>query len=260
MNQTALKYGAAPFASVNLIPKEIAERKKMRAVRLMAGLALVVAAGVVVLGYLSVLGIKAVAQSDLDDAEQAQLTSLGARDAMVPVYYDYLAREQQEFALAQAGWGEVTYADLATAVANTATSPASSFDSITFTGPSALGIGGALGDQLFGYGVGILDFEARASSAAEASQLISRIEAVPGIAGVRAQSESFGDDSGTVHWKISGTAVMGYNTLTKRFIAEDDLTGINILGFATAASGGDANAVPSEEPTPSPEPTAGSEG
>ncbi|WP_291378280.1 hypothetical protein [Demequina sp.] len=263
MNQTALKYGAPALASVNLVPKEIAERKTMRAVRLVAIVALLVTLGVVALGYLTALGVKAVAQRELDDAATEQYSTLVKRDKMVPVYFDYVEREQQELALAQAGWAEVSYSDLAFAFANTATGATSSFESISLTGPNAVGVPGPSGDLLVGNGVGLVMFEARASSPAQASELIARMEAVPGIAGVRASSESFTGVSGEIYWRISGTAVITETALTNRFLTEDVLGGLDVLSLVTIPSAAELEAAEdaqAEEPSPSTEPSAEGEG
>lgn len=263
MNETALKYGAAPFASVNLVPKEIAERKKMRAVRMVAIVALLATVALVVLGYLSALGMKAVAQRDLNDAAKQQYSAIETRDKNVPVYLSYVQREQQELALSQAGWAEIEYSNLTSAVANTANSKDANFDSLSFVGPSALGVPGPSGDLLFGNGVGLVTFEAYAKSPTAASDLIARIEAVPGVGAVRANSEAYGGVLEETYWKVSGSAVITTNALTNRFLADNELTGIDVLSLVIipdAPSGDEDATPPSQEPTPSAEPTTEGEG
>ena len=68
MSEISKKFGAPALPSVNLIPSEIAERTKMRMVRITALVAVLIAIGVVLAAYVITLGATQVAKSGLDDA------------------------------------------------------------------------------------------------------------------------------------------------------------------------------------------------
>lgn len=248
MNPTAVKYGAPPLASVNLVPKDIQERRKMRAVQLTAVVAVLIAIGAVLLAFLTAIGTQAAAKSGLDNALARQNEAIGQRDGKVNVYTAYATREAQEFALAQAGFGEIDYSQFATAFANAASDGKTSFETIAYFGPSALGFGGSDQDPLFGTGVGSIQFTARAVSTVEATRLIKRLEALPGVASVRATTESFQSNSGETFWMVDGVAIITPSVLTMRIVPEETVTGVDAM-VMVATQGSDA---PGVAPTPAP--------
>src|SRR6187431_2806327 len=120
MNPVAQKYGAFTLAGVNLVPKDIAERRKVRAVRFAATVAVLIALGVVVVLYLGALGAKAAANNDLNNTLADQADAIAARYAKATVYTDMVTREQQVYALSQAGYGEIDYAAYTSALMSAA--------------------------------------------------------------------------------------------------------------------------------------------
>lgn len=247
MNALADKYGATPLASVNLVPKEIAERKKLRAVQLLAVVAVLVALGLIVVGYLGALGARELARSDLQDAFDAQVQAFEARDQRVSVFDAYVNREVSEYTMSQVGWGEIDMSQFIVAIANQASGKASSFKTITVLPPSALGAAVQGQDPVFGNGVGAVNFVATASSAEEATKLIGRIEAVPGVASVRATAEEMTTEDNELVWSVEGTALITPNALTMRLVPSDSLTGLTGESILQALQG---TPVPSASPSP----------
>ncbi|WP_062520527.1 hypothetical protein [Demequina silvatica] len=256
MNETAVKYGAPGLPGVNLIPAEIAERKKMNTVRGLAILAIVGAIALAILGYLGALAAAGLAQNELDDAAATEAAAVATRDGKASVYTDVLAREQQEYALAQVGYGEMSYSALTNAF-QWATNDSTSFDEITVLGPNATALG-TVDDELFGGGVGGVTFSARAESLDEASQLLERLESLPGIANVRGVSEAYEEDGATTYYRVSGSAVITDLRLTGRLTPEGSLSGIDAVSIV-AANGDQATAAAEAEPSAEPSPAASTE-
>ncbi|WP_062293375.1 hypothetical protein [Demequina phytophila] len=252
MNETALKYGAPGLPGVNLIPAEIAERKKMNTVRGLAILAIVGAVALAVLGYLGALAAAGLAQGELDDAAATEATSVAARDAKASVYTDVLAREQQEYALAQVGYGELSYSAL-TAAFQSVANDSTSFDQIDVLGPNATALG-TVDDDLFGGGVGGVTFSARAESLDDATKLLERLEALPGIANVRGTSEAYEEDGATTYYRVSGSAIITDLRLTGRLTPEGSLSGVDAVSIV-AANGNEATATAETEAAASAEPS-----
>jgi len=261
VNQVAKKYGASALPGVNLVPNEIAERRKMRSVRLMAIVAVLIAIGAVVVVYLGAVGTRVAAQSGLNDALNQQDAAIEQRDALAPVYAAYVEREIDEYALSQAGWGEIDLSQFIVAVANEASSDAASFTSIQFLGPSAVGTGGDTQDAVFASSIGTITFSAIAESPQEATALIARLEALPGLASVRATGGGFEGNEGEVFWHFDGVATVTPAVLTMRLIPQDSIIGLtpeSIEAAVRAASGQEV--APAPAPVPSPSPTAQAEG
>lgn len=258
MNPVALKYEAALFPSVNLVPKDIQERRKMRAVRFAAGVAVLIAIGLVVIAFLGALGAKAAAQSGLNDASAQQDEALQKRDSKAPVYDSYVAREQEEYALAQVGYGEIDYSQFATSITNTATNDKSSFVELHMLPPSPTGLGANSTDPLFGTSVGSFTFVANSLDAAEARKLVARIDAVPGVASIHATAQKYTNDSNQIFWQIKGSGVITPVVLTMRIIPEDSVTGIDVLTMVDSQDTDTPGVAPT--PAPSPAPSASSEG
>ncbi|WP_062133645.1 hypothetical protein [Demequina aestuarii] len=257
MNETAKRVGAPGLPQVNLVPKEFAEKRAMRAVQVTALFVVLIALGVVVLGYVLALGAKQLAQNDLDDARTAQTEAIAARDAKADVHAAYVQQEIEEFTLAQIGYGEVLYSSFASTVLSTA-NDSSNFDVLTFSGPSALGLQSLSGDPIFGGGIGSVEFTARTDSYEEATALIGRLEEAPGLAQVRGVAEVYEAAGGNAYWRVEGNAVVTATPLTMRLVPVDGLTGIDPTLFA------DPEFEPEEEPVSlpslSPEPTTEEEG
>lgn len=250
MNDRLRKLGAPALPGVNLLPKDYAEKRKMRAVQVTALFAVLIALGVMVLGYFAAVGAKQLAVGELDDKRRDQALALESRDAKAHVYTDYLQQEQQEFTLAQVGYGEVLYSQFAPGVLAQADDE-TNFESLEFFGPSALGLGGVTTDPVFGGGVGTVQFAARTDTLEAANGLISRLELVPGLARVWGQTEQYTSDTDTVYYLVEGSAVITPRALTLRLMP-DGLTEIDPTLFA------DPNYAPEDELEPetatSPEP------
>ncbi|MDN4486705.1 hypothetical protein QQX10_00825 [Demequina sp. SYSU T00039] len=257
MNPTAQKYGASVLAGVNLIPADIAERKKMRAVRTTAVIVVLIAVGAVVVAFLLALAARGVAQLDLDNASRDQEAAIAERDGKAQVYTDALQREREEYTLAQIGFGEIDYAQL-TAQIQATRSDTASFDSILVHGPTADTLGAGPRDDLYGGAVGTFEFEARAESQASASALLRRLEAIPGIADVRGVTEAFATEGGVDYWEVSGTGSITAKWLTLRLVPEDGFAGVDAVTVVEAQDTDEESPLtaPSATPSPSAEPTA----
>lgn len=245
MNPVAQKYGAAPLAGVNLIPVEIAERKKMRAVTSMALLVVAAALVVVVLGFLGALALKAAAQGEYDEASSAEAAAVAERDGKASVYDAVAQREMEEYALAQIGSGEIDYAEFTASIQQVFEDAV--LDTLTISGPTATGAGDGEGDsQLYGQGVGRVNFSARTASLETATALVDALEAVPGIANVRSQTDAFAGGDGELYWAISGVGTITPSVLTGRLVPEESVSGVGQL-LAPAPS---VSASPTPEPSP----------
>ncbi|MFW2514317.1 hypothetical protein ACNI3K_11115 [Demequina sp. SO4-13] len=256
MNETAKKVGSPGLPQVNLLPREFAEKRQMRAVQFTALFAVLIAIALIVAGYVLALGAKQMAQNDLEDTRREQTLALEDRDSKVSVYSEYVLREQQEYALAQVAVGEMDYEQLAAAVLATHNNE-TSFDSITINGPSALGMGSTQ-EGFYGGGVGALNFVARAESYADATALIARLEEVPGIAKVRGSIEQYSADGAVSFWQLEGEGLVTDLRLTGRLVPSDGITGVDAFSVAAdSAAEEEPNTTPSPEPTPVPTEEAG---
>ncbi|MDN4482048.1 hypothetical protein [Demequina lignilytica] len=254
MNPIAQKYGASALAGVNLIPTEIAERKKMRTVVTMSVIAVVIAIAAVALAFAVAFIARLAVEADRDNAAADEAAAVAARDGKAQVYYDVRSREQEEFTLAQIGFGEIDYAQLTASIQDTADDE-SAFDSIHVIGPDADGIVDSSDDgSAYGAGIGSLTFIARADSVDAANALLVRLENVPGVANVRGVTEAVGSDGAETYWSVEGTAVLTDLLLTNRLIPAEGISGVaGVLAPIVE---------PSAEPsaTPAPSPTATEEG
>lgn len=258
MNPVAQKYGASSFVAVNLIPKEIAERKKMRTVQALAVLMVLVAVGIVAVGFLLFFAAKQVVQGQYDDAVAAEQTAVNERDSKVGVYDAVVERERQEYTLTQVGFGEMSYSQLTMAIQQTA-DESTSFDEIQVDGPGAFGLGGGSPDPMFQGGVGSINFTARATSLESATALIQRLEALPGLAGVRGTAEAYASEGANVYYGITGTGVVTSLRLSDRLAPEQSISGVDALAIVSALNP-DSQLVPEPAGSPSPAPSASEEG
>lgn len=255
MNELTKKYGAPALPSVNLLPRDIAEKRKLRAVQLLALMMILIAVGVVVVGYVLALGAKQLANGDRDDALASQTAAISERDAKAPVYDAYRSREVQEYTLAQIGIGEMDYNDLSAAVFD-AVDDNTSLASVVFVGPNAQGFAGLPEDPVSGGGVGHIEFDGRATSPQEADALATRLEAIPGIANVTISTTAYSTDGPNTFVTMNGTAVVTDLRLTSRLLPQDGVTAIDPSSIP--ADGG-ALPAPSPSPAPSAAPTEGDE-
>lgn len=252
MNDFAKKIGAPALPSVNLIPKDIAEKRAMRAVQFTALMAVVIAVGVVVVGYLGALGAKGLAERELTSARSGQEAAITQRDGMSDVYYAYVDREIEEYTLAQIGFGHVNYEQLATAILATANEDIN-FDDLRFQLPSAFGYAGVISDPVFGGGVGSFEFQVRTDSAEAATEFLARMEQVPGVANVYGTVEAFFEDGDSgAYWQVSGQAVITELWLADQLLPEGAISGIE--GIDIFRVGDEAQTAPVPEPTATPSP------
>jgi hypothetical protein len=259
MNETSKKYGAAVLPSVNLVPKELSERRAMRAVQVTAWIVLLIAVGVVVAGFVLGLGAKALAESAVNESVDAQAAAVEERDALAPVYHAYRQREVEEFAIAQATYAEIDYTALGTAVLATANAE-STFIELAFEGPNAVTLNTTNEYAARGV-VGTLIFSARATSLEEATAFIARLEQVPGLVDVAGVSERFNTDGADAYWQIEGIGSITLDWLTLRLLPEDSVTGVDALRGATEAkTGEEVEPEPSASPSPDAADAEGEEG
>jgi hypothetical protein len=158
-------------------------------------------------------------------------------------------RRHQEYALAQIGVGEIDYEQLTAAVLATS-NDATSFDNVGFSGPSALGVGSSQ-EGFYGGGVGAITFIARAETFEDASALVERLNAVPGLAKVRASIENYVADGAESFWQVQGEGLVTEVRLTGRLLPIDGITGVDALSIASS-SGTAEGPVPLPSPTPEP--------
>ncbi|MDN4489391.1 hypothetical protein QQX13_00940 [Demequina sp. SYSU T00068] len=260
MNPAAQKYGAPTLAGVNLIPADIAERKKMRAVRTTAIFVVLIAVGAVVVAFLLALAARGVAQLDLDNASNDQEVAIAERDGKAQVYTDALQREREEYTLAQIGFGEIDYAQLTAQIQSTRSDTAS-FDSIYYHGPTADSLGSGPRDDIYGASVGTFEFVARAESQNSASALLRRLEELPGIANVRGVAESFATDDAVDYWEVSGTGSITAKWLTLRLVPQEGFSGVDAVTVVESQESQEGTSLeaPSATPEPSVSPSAAEE-
>ncbi|MDN4473349.1 hypothetical protein [Demequina zhanjiangensis] len=252
MNPIAQKYGAPRLPGINVIPQEIAEKKKMRAAITTAVLVVLIAVAVVIVGFVLAFIARVAIEADRDSAVEDELAAVAERDGKAQIYYDVLEREQEEFTLAQIGFGEIDYAQLTASIQGTA-SGETRFEEIHLEGPSALGVVDTTSDgSVFGGSIGTVSFIAHAESLEAANALIASLEAVPGIANVRGVTEAVGSDGADSYWRLEGEGVLTDLLLTGRLIPTDGLTAVD---SALAPIIG-----PTVEPSPTPVPSASEEG
>jgi hypothetical protein len=84
MIEAAKKVGAPGLPQVNLLPTEFAEKRAMRAVQITALVAVLISVGVVVVGFVLMLGAKTLADNDRDNALAEQTLAIEERDAKAP--------------------------------------------------------------------------------------------------------------------------------------------------------------------------------
>lgn len=257
MNPVSSKLGFSSIAEVNLIPADIAEKRKFRAVRNLAVFVVIIATGVIAFAYVAVLAANGVAQLQLNAAVEQERVAVEQRDALSSVYADYVEREYDVLALAQASIGEVKI-DAFTANILATSSTTARFETLNLSLPNAQQGAGGTPDLAFGGGIGVLTFDVVATSPEEATAFIGRLEAVPGIASVRASTEQFSEDEGNLYWRVSGTAAVTDKALQLRLVLIDETTGIDPLAVQIAQ---DAEPVVEESvaPTPSAEASAEAE-
>ncbi|WP_152659418.1 hypothetical protein [Demequina salsinemoris] len=218
----------------------------MRAVITTAVFTVLIALGVVVALWLLALGWKAAASSSRDSAAEEELVAVAERDAKSQVYYDVVERESEEFTLAQIAYGEIDQAQF-TAVIQSVANDETSFDTIAILGPNAVGLGGEESEGgIYGSGIGLVTFTARATSLDEATALIDRLDAVPGLANVRYDTEAYQLDGADAYYGVTGKATLTGTLLTHRLIPESTLSDLsNVVAPGVVVPS------PSASPTPS---------
>lgn len=256
MNPLAQKYGAPSLPQVNLVPKDINDKRTMRVVQTLAGLGVLAMVVLVAIVYLGALAAKSIASGNLDDAFVAEDTALDVRDAKLSVFQEYQSREKEEISLIRVGWADTDYSALVTSILAQDTDQ-TSFQDLKVYGPSAEGFGGPGVDPLFGGGVGSFDFTAHARSYDEATALIARLEAVPGIAKVHATAEELTSAPPGALWMITGTGAITSQALTHRLEPQGGIVPeLPIAELIAVAAGGVPDAAPVE---PSAVPSAAAE-
>lgn len=260
MNPIVTKYGASPLPQVNLVPKNINDKRTMRLVKTIAGIAALAAVVLVALVFFGAYAAKTVSQNALRDALNDEDQAVAARDAKVDVYYDYVTQETQEFTLFQIGWPEIDNSRLLTSILAQDTDEVS-FESVHIYGPNATVRGGPEVDPIFGGGVGSFDFVAHARTYEDALALMDRLEEVPGIAKVQLQSQDYLGDVNNLSWEVTGRGVLTSLLLTHRLEPEDGIVDPQVVDALLGGETGlaaDASS-PSPTPTPTPTPTATTE-
>lgn len=262
MNPLASKYGAPQLPQVNLVPKDIAEHRAMRRVQTLAALAVVAAiAGLVVVG-LGALGAKAVAKSNLDKAFEEEAAAVLERDGKASIYNDYVIQESREITLLQIGWAEIDYAALYASI-GAQVNPESTISEIQVFGPSAEGIGGAERHPVDGGGVGTFTLVVQTRTYEEATALTKRLEAVPGLAKVRAESAFYETEAPSTTWETTYSGIITPLVLTTRLTPKDGLIEAAIVDAILSANknpNAPVVAPPAVEPSVAPSPSPASEG
>ncbi|WP_062464590.1 hypothetical protein [Demequina soli] len=242
MNAVAERYGASTLAGVNLIPREIAARRTMRAVQFGAVVAILIAIAGVGLLFAGAAFAKMSASDERDTAAQDESAAVAARDAKAGVFTDVQVREQEEYTLAQIGYSEIAYSQL-TASVQAVFDADTGLDGFTIQGPSASGTVAGSGDtSIYPNGVGTIQITARATTQQKATELIAKLEAVPGLAAVRGTSEAFAVDGADTYYGVSVTGVITANLFTGRLMPTDGISQANELMMSSVE--------------PSPEPSA----
>ncbi|MDE0573048.1 hypothetical protein ON058_06440 [Demequina sp. B12] len=243
------KYGAPALPSVNLIPQEIAEATKMRAVKFTAMFAVLIAVGVMVAGYVLALGAKQVAKSGLEDAIDEQRLALASRDSQVETYDALVEYESDAWTLGQIGYGDVDIANLVFSFLEVDTDE-TAIVGLTYTGPSAAGFSQVNGSDTMVPGVGTIEFSAQTESYEEATALATRIEALPGLEQVTILTESYSTPDGALVWLVNGNVSIVESALTERFIDDE---GFVVVDPNAALSTDEPAAAPAPSPSPSEE-------
>ncbi|WP_062377994.1 hypothetical protein [Demequina pelophila] len=229
MNPIAQKYGAPGLAAVNLIPVEIAEQKTLRRVQTLSALAVVAAVGVAGAGYAWGMFEKNSSENARNEAAQAELAAVNARDAKIDIYEQVKAAEREEYALAQIDYGDIDYAQL-TAAIQSAMDADTGVDQFQVVGPNASGdVLGEHESDVYGNGVGTVTITARATSFDTATALISRLDAIPGLANVRGTVEAYAGDGADTYYAVDATGVLTDTLLQQRFIPASAISGIGAL-------------------------------
>lgn len=223
MNPIPSKFGAPALPQINLVPKEIAERRSMRAVQTLAVLVvLAVIVLVAIVGFFA-WSLRAVAENSLDDALAEEATAVAQRDAKQPVFDAFVAQEAEEFTLTQIGWTEIDTASLYSAVLATANEN-TGFDVVQVSPPSSFELGGQTGDALLGGGIGSVDFVAFTSTYEEAIALVDRIDAIPGLGKATASLQEYDSEPPNISWKVQGSAQITARLLNFGLVPEEGVT------------------------------------
>jgi hypothetical protein len=254
VNPIAQKYGAAPLPQVNLVPREIGDRRKMRAIQTFAALAVAAFVVLIAIVFVGAYAARSVAEGALEDAFKDEQAAIEARDAKRGVYDDYIAQETRELTLLQVGWAEIDYSALSTSILATEDAD-TAFTELEFFGPSADGIGGGETHPLWGGGVGRFDFVAQTRTYAQAIALVDRIEAVPGVAKVVATQQVYEAEPPTVTWQVTGTGILTPLALTNRLVPVDGIISASSRDLILS----DVGAAPSTEPSEAPTEDSGTE-
>lgn len=247
MNPVDKKFGGPSLPSVNLIPQEIAEKTKLRAARVAALAAVLIAVGVVAAGFLLALGGKQLAKSDLDDALAAQSTALSDRDAMRETYDALETYESYAWTLAQFGYGDIDLANLLYNLLET-DDDTTAIVGVEYVGPSHEGVPATGPSDALVEGAGYFQFRAQTESYEDATALAQRVEDVPGLEQVTILAESYNTPDGPVVWEVLGTVGIVDSALTGRFLFEDGLVKVD----TDAVFAEEEPATPEPSPTPSP--------
>ncbi|MFV0285444.1 MAG: hypothetical protein ACK5IM_03520, partial [Demequina sp.] len=228
--------------AVNLIPQEIAEATKLRAIKMTALFAVLIAVGVMVGAYVLALGAKQLAKNGLDDAITDQTTAIAERDAQKTVFDDLSTYESQAWTLGQIGYGDIAVQDLVSSVLNAA-EDGTTFEKVVYFGPTATGSGMRNNSDTAIPGMGTIEFKGWTESYETTTALAAAVEALPGLEQVLVTSETYTDGTGSVVWEFNGTATVTMSALTGRFI--DDGSTVEV----------DPESLDAEETAPAPLPS-----
>jgi hypothetical protein len=254
VNPISSKYGAPLLPQVNLVPKDINDKRTMSLVRTVAALSVVGVLVLVGIVFFGAYAAKTVAKNGLHDALVAEDDAVTERDAKADVYYDYVKQETQEFTILQIGWAEINYSALLTSIL-AQDNPEVSFDSVHIYGPSDSAIGGPAVDPLLGGGVGAFDFEAKTRSYEDAMKLVERLELVPGIAKVTLTDQAYKSEGEGVSWSVTGRGTLTPLLLTGRLSVDGGVVEQQVMDALLGSGVGMVPETPSPSPEPTPEPT-----
>lgn len=247
MNPIAAKYGAPPLPQVNLIPKDINDKRNMRVVQTFAVIAVVAAIGFI--GVLTAFAMiaKNVAQDRLDNALADEDAAVQSRDELKPVYDAYLVQEKGELTLTQIGWAEMDNSALYTALAAQDNDQVA-IKEVTFSLPSPEGSAGASDEDLWNGGIGTINITAFARDRQSALDYSDRVEAIPGIARVVVRMQKFEMEGPQPYYKVGIQAQVMPNYLTNRLIPSAGLIGSDLLQQAVEAAQVNPSAAPVAPP------------
>lgn len=257
MNPVAQKYGASGFPEVNLLPKEIDQRRIMRVVQVGSVVGVLAVIALLALAYVGALASKSVVQGQLEDVFEKEDAAVKERDEKASVFNEFARREQQEYALLAIGWGETDFASALTATL-AQDNPEVALIRFDYMGPNVVSVGGEKVDPTLGGGIGRFNFTYTARTYEEALAYADRLEAVPGIAKVFATNQRFGADHGIDYWTVEGSAVITDAYLTRRLIPENGLFAQSLweefiqATIAESLVSDGAVSEPTPEPTPTP--------